>query len=69
MKEDDIFIRAKTVVSMTGLSQTTVYRLAENDPLFPKPIRISNKINVWSKHAVSDWITTKKKLANQGISS
>lgn len=56
----DTFIRAKTVATVIGVSMSQVYRLVKLDPSFPKPIRIGERINVWSRYLISDWIEANK---------
>ena len=56
----DRFIRVKGVAELVGLSTTTVYKLAKKDPTFPQPMRVGQRMNVWSRNDVLDWIESIK---------
>ena len=56
----DRFIRVKEVAQMVGLSITSIYALVKKDPNFPKPIRIGERMNVWSRNSVAAWIEAVK---------
>jgi prophage regulatory protein len=51
-------IRIREVVSMTGISKSQVYRLA-NMGAFPKPTRLTAQSVAWVKQEVQAWIDDK----------
>ena len=51
-------IRIRDVVSMTGISKSQVYRLA-NMGAFPKPTRLTAQSVAWVKQEVQAWIDDK----------
>lgn len=49
------FLRIEDVMDRTGFARSQVYRMIRRGE-FPKQIRISHKLAVWSERAISDWI-------------
>ena len=54
------YIQAKNVAKMVGISLSSVYRFAREDQTFPKPIKIGQRINVWSVAEVTQWLECKR---------
>lgn len=52
------FMRKKEVIEVTGLSNSTIWRL-EKDGFFPKRKKISNHAIGWLAHEVYQWINEK----------
>ena len=48
-------LRSRTVISMTGLSRMTIYRL-EAQGHFPKRIKLGEKAIAWRQDEIDDWI-------------
>jgi prophage regulatory protein len=48
----------KQVESRTGLSKSTIYKLA-SEGNFPKPIKLGDKAVAWIDHQVDHWIAMK----------
>lgn len=61
-------IRIRDVVSMTGISKSQVYRLA-NMGEFPKPTRLTAQSVAWVREEVQQWISDKVQARNdmQGV--
>ena len=55
----DRIIRIKTVLAMTGMSRSTLYRKVEAGT-FPHQINIAVRCVGWHQSAVSDWIRDPK---------
>ena len=53
----DIYITTKEVCAGLHISRSTFYRLKENDPRFPKPIRLSSHCVRYSLTAVNAYCT------------
>jgi prophage regulatory protein len=51
----DRFLRLPTVLQLTGLSRSTVYRKMEAGS-FPRQIRIAARCAGWRQSAVSAWM-------------
>lgn len=49
-------LRANSVMQLTGLKRSTIYR----DPTFPKQIKISERAVAWDQQEVLDWIEARK---------
>lgn len=52
----DKLIRIKELKSIVNISQSTLYRMIENNR-FPKPVKVTNKINLWRYSTVMEWIS------------
>ena len=50
----DTFLRAEEVTRMTGVPRSTRYELIERG-LFPKPIKLSERMVAWSAAEIADW--------------
>lgn len=60
MNEDRI-IRLREVMEKTGLSRSSVYRLAaDKNSDFPKHLRISPRCLGWRKSAIDKWIDSRQ---------
>jgi predicted DNA-binding transcriptional regulator AlpA len=57
---DDRFVRARTIRKILDISRAQVYLLLKKDPEFPRPMKISTKIMVWSLKEINDWMVKKK---------
>lgn len=51
----DRIIRIKTVLEVTGLSRSTLYRKMAAGS-FPKRVRISDRCTGWRQSAVNEWM-------------
>lgn len=49
-----IFLRMATVVQMTGLGRSTIYRLIAEDQ-FPTPVRLAKRAVAWRRVDVERW--------------
>jgi len=57
-------IKLSIVISTTGLSGSSIYRLAAKNQ-FPKPIKLSSRSSGWLKSEVSDWIDERIKASRK----
>ena len=60
----DTLLRIKSVQQKTGLSRSTVYKLAKVGD-FPSPIKLSERCSAWVAADVDQWIDSKIKAAKQ----
>lgn len=51
-------IKLKTVISMTCLSRSHVYALAQQN-FFPKPVKLSERSSAWVESEVLAWINAR----------
>ena len=51
-------LRLPAVLARTGLSRSRVYELIESGN-FPKPVKLSGRINTWPDNEIADWITAR----------
>lgn len=56
------FGRAADIAKELSISINTVWRLARNHEKtrFPKPIKLSDKVTVWRRQQVKDWVASKE---------
>ena len=52
------FIRLREVTTLTGLSRSTVYRLA-NEGRFPKAVKLGVRASGWRENEVREWIESR----------
>lgn len=55
MKERKL-IRVNDVMTLTSLSRTRIWHLANNDEEFPKPIKLSPRVACFVEEEVLEWI-------------
>lgn len=58
-------IRIKVVVSMIGVSRSTIYdwmneKSPRFDPTFPRPIKLGSNSIGWLEHQVVEWIESRQ---------
>jgi prophage regulatory protein len=51
-------LRLPAVQSRTGLSRSRIYELLELGA-FPRPVKLSGRINAWPDNEVADWIAAR----------
>ena len=51
---EDRFVRLKELITIVGLSRSTIYALMAKDK-FPKPIHLSARTNVWRVSTIMNW--------------
>jgi predicted DNA-binding transcriptional regulator AlpA len=56
------FIRIKSTAEHLGISTVTVWRLSENDPDFPKKIRITKRCCGFLKSELDAYLQLKKSV-------
>jgi prophage regulatory protein len=54
VEERPQFLRLRAVMKMTGLSRSTIYRLAACG-MFPRPVRLSPRIVAWRWSDLERW--------------
>jgi prophage regulatory protein len=55
--DDDIaalFLRLATVMRVTGLGRSTIYRLVA-DEQFPTPVQLTKRVVAWRRSDVEQW--------------
>ena len=52
------FFRLPTVIRMTGLGRSTIYRMIADDK-FPRPFRIGERAVAWRQSDVASWSATR----------
>lgn len=48
------FLRIKDVMKKTGIARSTIWLWVKEDK-FPKPIKLSPRITVWSEEEIENW--------------
>ncbi|WP_404358074.1 helix-turn-helix transcriptional regulator [Methylotuvimicrobium sp. KM1] len=54
-----LFLRISEVVRVTGLSATSIYRLAESSE-FPKPVKLGPRASAWRYTDLIEWANTRE---------
>lgn len=49
-----MFLRLQTVIRVTGLSRSTLYRLMSDDQ-FPRPVRLGPRAVAWRRTDIDAW--------------
>ncbi|MBJ6957480.1 AlpA family transcriptional regulator [Vibrio cholerae] len=57
-------IRLKEVIELTGLSKSSIYRMASDDK-FPKPLSLGSRSVGWIESEVTQWLDEKLGARNQ----
>ncbi|WP_199525292.1 AlpA family transcriptional regulator [Pseudoalteromonas sp. bablab_jr011] len=53
-------LRLKDAAAYIGVSKPTLWRLAEQDPTFPKKIRISSRCCIYRRSDLQSWLASKE---------
>jgi predicted DNA-binding transcriptional regulator AlpA len=56
-------IRLPEVCRLTGISPATVWRRVHDDPLFPKPFKLSPGVTVWNEKSIFAWLAAKQHVS------
>lgn len=54
-----VLVRLPDLMTLLGVSKSTVYHLLKSDPNFPKPLRLTGKAIAWPVAEVHAWIATR----------
>jgi prophage regulatory protein len=49
-----VFLRLPSVLSVTGLGRSTIYRLIA-DGCFPRPVRLASRAVAWRQADIAEW--------------
>lgn len=60
-------LRPEQVCERLGCCRAQLYKLAANDPTFPKPVQLSKKWTFWYECEIDAW-SIKKAAEQQGVS-
>jgi predicted DNA-binding transcriptional regulator AlpA len=55
------YIRVTKLAPELDVSVPTVWRWAKENPLFPKPVRLSARVTAWKVSEVQAWLDAKAK--------
>ena len=61
--EQATFLNPAAVADRIGMSRSTIYKLIETDPSFPKPIRMLPRSPRWRVADIDRWIASKAEQA------
>lgn len=56
--ERSVFLRLRSVISMTGLGRSTIYRLVAQKQ-FPSPVRLAVRAIAWRRVDLERWIAAR----------
>lgn len=54
----------KVAEELGGIGVASVWRLAKNDPTFPKPFKLGSNTTVFDLDALAAWVSAKQEAAN-----
>lgn len=52
--DGSLFVRMQSVIRMTGLCRSTIYRLVAQDK-FPSPVRLATRAIAWRRADLERW--------------
>lgn len=58
-----VFLRMPTVMRMTGLGRSTIYRLMA-DRQFPSPVKLGRRAVAWRRSDLDRWSQTRPEIAH-----
>jgi len=58
-----MFLRMPSVVRLTGLGRSTIYRLM-NDSKFPRPVKLAERAVAWRRSNIDRW-SEERQIANK----
>lgn len=51
-----VVLRVRQTAERCGCSVATIWRKAKNDPQFPKPVRVSERVTGWLEHEINAYL-------------
>lgn len=60
----DRLIKSRELEQLTSMSYPTILRFVQEDPTFPRPIKISDGMTRWSENEVQEWLNKVKAKRN-----
>lgn len=57
------FLRMRSVMKITGLGRSTIYRLIANHE-FPSPVRLTSRAVAWRSSDINAWSEARPKVAH-----
>jgi prophage regulatory protein len=61
--ERSVFLRMRSVISMTGLARSTIYRLVAQKQ-FPSPLRLAVRAIAWRRADLERWIAARPTITH-----
>lgn len=58
------FLRISHVEALVGMKKSTIYKRC-SDGTFPRPLKLSNRMNVWRAADVLAWISEQSQQSHQ----
>lgn len=56
-------LRVPDVAAFLGCGVATVWRRTKDDPTFPKPIKLSERVTVWKLSELEAWVDSRRQAA------
>lgn len=65
-------LRLDELIEKIALSRSSILNLynpesTQYDPTFPKPAKISQRVNAWRESEVNEWIDSKFQQSSKGV--
>lgn len=57
--------RVPDVCAVLGVSRSTVYKLVETDPSFPRQVRVTSRAVRWRRLDIEEWARTRPRTREQ----
>lgn len=54
------YIRVKQLAPKLAVSEPTIWRWLKQNPDFPKPLRLSNRVTAWKISEIESWAEAKR---------
>ena len=61
--DGSLFVRMGSVIRMTGLCRSTIYRLVAQDK-FPSPVRLATRAIAWRRTDLERWSEVRPTIAH-----
>lgn len=59
---EPVFWRLGDVIAYLNLSRSSIYRLLDKDPDFPKPVRLVGRVLAWRVGEVQAWADSRERV-------
>lgn len=57
---DNVLLRLQDAATYLQISLTTLWRLGESDPTFPRKIKLSSRVACYKRQELDAWLQQKK---------
>ncbi|GAB6044822.1 hypothetical protein JCM11957_04200 [Caminibacter profundus] len=63
MVKEPLYKRANEIAEMFSIGRATLYKYLNEDPEFPKPLKVSSKVTLWNVWEIEEYFKKRSQKA------